>query len=298
MNIHLKQLEGFVSVVEQGSFSRAAALLYTSPAALTQQMNTLERELECRLLQRSYRGAEPTAAGRDFYPKAKEILALAAQAVRQCRAAGKEDAVITVGCYHENEIILLQDYLRRFAGICPDIQVDFYNGDYREFYDLLLAGRLDFFIHPYDDFIEKKGLCFQELGETQLCCCMSWSHPLAHKKRLSLGDLTGQALIIGCGCKSRCLDGFREHIKETGLPVRLEQFDTEGEVWKHILTQDHLLLSLYYSARSNANSTAILLDWPQRYRYGIIYRADASRPMRRFLNFMKEIASLEKEKRF
>ena len=51
MNIHLKQLEGFVSVVEQGSFSRAAALLYTSPAALTQQMNTLERELECRLLQ-------------------------------------------------------------------------------------------------------------------------------------------------------------------------------------------------------------------------------------------------------
>lgn len=294
MNIHLKQLEGFAAVVEQGSFSRAAALLYTSPAALTQQMNVLERELGCRLLERSYRGASPTPAGQDFYPKAKQILSLAEQAVRQCQAAGREKTVVTVGCYHENEIILLQDYLQRFAGICPDIQVDFYNHDYREFYDLLQAGRLDFFIHPYDDFLEKNGFCFCELGQTQLCCCMSRTHPLAGRQQLSLNDLQGQPLIIGCGCKSRCLDGFREHIKQEKLPIELRQFDTEGEVWKHILTQDHLLLSLYYSAGSNANSTKIPLDWPQKYRYGIIYRADASRATRRFLNFIKEITAAEK----
>ncbi len=286
--MNFKQLEAFVTVAQQGSFSRAAQLLYTSPTALTQQLNALEREMGCRLLERTYRGTKMTAAGDLFYANAKELLRLADAAVRQCRSAGeKESSVITIGSYHENEIMLLQGYVRRFADICPDIRVDFYNQDHRNFYDLLEAGTLDLFVYPYDDFIEKRGLRFYEMGESGLCCSMVRNHPLAQKEQLEIEDLRNWPLIIGCGCKSRCLDGFREYAQEQP-DFCLKRFETDGEVWKHILTQNYLMLNLDYSIFAEGNSVAVPLNWPEKYRYGIIYRADAKQAVRRFLCFMRE----------
>ena len=287
--MNFKQLEAFVTVAEQGSFSRAAQSLYTSPTALTGQLNALERELECRLLERTYRGTRMTAAGTEFYTSARELLRLADAAVRQCRAAGgRENRVITIGSYHENEIMLLQSYMQRFAEICPDIQMNFYDQDYRNFYDLLEKGTLDFFIHPYDAFIEEKGLCFYEMGESGLCCNMAENHPLAGKERLEIEDLRGQSLIIGCGCKSRCLDEFKEYVEARPLKLCLKRFETDGEIWKHVLTRNYLMLSLDYAASAGGKSVSVPLSWPKRYRYGIIYRADARPAVRRFLSFMKE----------
>jgi LysR family nitrogen assimilation transcriptional regulator len=69
-----RHLHYFVSVVEAGSFSRAASTIHVAQPALSQQIAQLEEQLGVSLLLRSARGVRPTAAGEVFYREASSIL--------------------------------------------------------------------------------------------------------------------------------------------------------------------------------------------------------------------------------
>ena len=84
-------LEGFVKIVELNSFSAAAEALYLSQSALSQQIRTLEGQLQFELFQHIPRRMVLTPAGQDFYPKAKQLVALYQQAVRHARAVQQQE---------------------------------------------------------------------------------------------------------------------------------------------------------------------------------------------------------------
>ena len=69
-----RHLHYFVSVVEAGSFSRAASTIHVAQPAISQQIAQLEEQLGVSLLLRSARGVRPTAAGEVLYREASSIL--------------------------------------------------------------------------------------------------------------------------------------------------------------------------------------------------------------------------------
>jgi len=69
-----RHLHYFVSVVDAGSFSRAASTIHVAQPALSQQIAQLEEQLGVSLLLRSARGVRPTAAGEVLYREATSIL--------------------------------------------------------------------------------------------------------------------------------------------------------------------------------------------------------------------------------
>jgi len=75
MAISLRQLEYFVTVVDEGSFTRAAELLQVSQPGLSHQIQALERELGGPLLERLPRKVRLTPAGRTALPHARASLA-------------------------------------------------------------------------------------------------------------------------------------------------------------------------------------------------------------------------------
>ena len=87
-------LEGFVKIVELNSYSAAAEALYLSQSALSQQIRTLEGQLGPKIIAESFAVIRPrvprkvllTPAGQDFYPKAKQLVAMYNDAVRHARA--------------------------------------------------------------------------------------------------------------------------------------------------------------------------------------------------------------------
>lgn len=89
----LRQLRGFVRVVELGSMGRAAAELGLVTSALSQQISRLEGELSVRLLQRSPRGVLPTEAGLAFWRQAQLVLRHADAAVAAAKAQRLSGAV-------------------------------------------------------------------------------------------------------------------------------------------------------------------------------------------------------------
>ncbi|MCF1428267.1 MAG: LysR substrate-binding domain-containing protein [Shewanella sp.] len=70
----------FATVVEQGSFTKAADKLGVSRSMVSQHLKKLETRLDNRLLERTTRKVYMTEAGRRFYQYCAELLQLAEQA--------------------------------------------------------------------------------------------------------------------------------------------------------------------------------------------------------------------------
>ena len=71
-----KQLESFVAVVDEGSFSNAAERLQLSQSMVTIHIRNLEAELGTRLLNRTTRSMELSADGQTYYTYARQMLKL------------------------------------------------------------------------------------------------------------------------------------------------------------------------------------------------------------------------------
>ncbi|MBQ3497298.1 MAG: LysR family transcriptional regulator, partial [Oscillospiraceae bacterium] len=72
----IKELEAFLYVVENRSFSKAAELLHLTQPTISSHISALERKLGIRLIVRTTKETYPSDAGKLLYGYAREILRL------------------------------------------------------------------------------------------------------------------------------------------------------------------------------------------------------------------------------
>lgn len=108
--MNLRRLKYFVKIVDIGSLTQAAEVLHIAQPALSQQVATLEGEMDQQLLIRTKRGVTPTEAGKILYTHARTIL-------RQCEQA--QLAVNNVG-----QTLLKEDLYLVGTRDCPGQSVD------------------------------------------------------------------------------------------------------------------------------------------------------------------------------
>jgi LysR family nitrogen assimilation transcriptional regulator len=93
-----RQLRYFVTIVDAGSFSRAAQVAHVAQPALSQQIADLEDQLGVSLLQRSARGVNATAAGERLYVEASAILRRIERLPEVVRGQGEEvEGCVSIG---------------------------------------------------------------------------------------------------------------------------------------------------------------------------------------------------------
>jgi DNA-binding transcriptional LysR family regulator len=150
MAISLRQLEYFVTVVDEGSFTRAAELLRVSQPGLSHQIQALERELGGPLLERLPRKVRLTPAGRTALPHARASLAHAQRASSAARrASGVETGELHVGTLYSISTGVLPGALRTWRRSYPELQVhlvEFPHTD--ELIAAMEAGRADVAVGP------------------------------------------------------------------------------------------------------------------------------------------------------
>ena len=122
---HLPDVEAFLVVVEQGSFSAAAVTLSTTPSVLSRALTRLETRLGCQLLRRTTRRLRVTDAGQQYLEQARVAFGLISDAERDIQ--GREGVLVgrvrlsvptTYGHYR------LPRLLQSFCKNHPEVQVE------------------------------------------------------------------------------------------------------------------------------------------------------------------------------
>lgn len=123
----VNDLQAFLAVARERSFTRAAARLGLSASALSHTMRALEERLGVRLLARTTRNVAPTEAGerlmRSIAPLFEQI-ALEVEALGELR--DKPRGTIRVTCTDDQIELCLRPRLSQFLQDYPDITLEFY----------------------------------------------------------------------------------------------------------------------------------------------------------------------------
>lgn len=121
----LQAMRVYSRVAELGSFTRAAADLDMSRAAVSESVAALERHLDAKLLARTTRQVSPTEAGADYLRRCRRILAevdAAEAAVRDVRDRPRGALRVDVPASFGR--VLLLPALPKFLERYPELELD------------------------------------------------------------------------------------------------------------------------------------------------------------------------------
>jgi DNA-binding transcriptional LysR family regulator len=122
--VNLRQLEYFIVIAEEGSFTRASERLLVAQPSVSQQIGALEAELGGPLLERLPRGVRLTMAGQSFLPEARAAISHANRARRSVRMAmGLESGQLEIATSTSVAAGILPSVLRRWQEQHPAIEV-------------------------------------------------------------------------------------------------------------------------------------------------------------------------------
>jgi len=137
-----KFISNFLTVVRLGSMSEAARQLDLSPAAVAQQMRTLERELGTELLVRHGRRTRPTAAGERLFEKAR-FMVQDWEALRDWVGTDRERGQLRVGTVNTALHGFMPGVLQAFVASHPGVGVGVRVGTTPDLYGMLVQDELD-----------------------------------------------------------------------------------------------------------------------------------------------------------
>lgn len=192
----LRHLAALAAVADTLHFGRAARRLHIAQPALSRTIQQLEKYTGTRLMERTTRSVALTPAGAEFADRAKAILAAcdaATAAVEDVIAgrAGKLRIAFSGASLLQN----LPDLLRRFTTQNPRWRVEITEMPTSQQIRHLVDRTLDvgFFLagSPLPDEIESVAV-----AEERACIGVPTDHPLSTRKKLRLGDLRNERLIL------------------------------------------------------------------------------------------------------
>ena len=190
----LGQLEAFVQVANQRSFSRAAEALFLTQPSVTARIQALERDLGERLFERSGRGVRLTEVGACFLPHAERVL--------QALSAGR-DAIDSLRNLQSGTLVLasattvstyiLPGLLKTFRYRYPRVEVSVKTGRSEQVLQMLLSdeAQVGLVRAVFHQDIETRGLI-----EDELVLVTNASHELANSGPVTINQLGDHPFIF------------------------------------------------------------------------------------------------------
>ncbi|QZP07849.1 LysR family transcriptional regulator [Caenibius sp. WL] len=193
--MNLRRLQYFVTLVEQGSFVRAAKVLHISQSALSHAIRLLEEEVGLTLLDRNKSGTKPTIVGAQLLRDARNVLREATTLKRNAQAlAQTAGGDVRFGFAPLPATLWLADVLGALARDHPGIGAVASVGAVSEQMAQLEADAIEFFVgarHPLCDADELDVLPFAQLPMNFI---VRAGHPLLQQAAVRAEDLSAYAL--------------------------------------------------------------------------------------------------------
>lgn len=193
-----EKLSQFIALARLGSYTGAAAALHISQPTLTRTVQSLERTLHAKLVDRGRSGVSLTAVGVELLHHAEELLQHAnnieediAQHARGIRGHVRFGYGPIVGS------VILPGVARRIARDGLNITIGTVVTQAQTMHDMLLAGDLDFFIsrEPLPGWSDR--IRAQTIGHMRLEFFVRDGHPLTERSSVAFSDIGDFPRVCG-----------------------------------------------------------------------------------------------------
>ncbi|GLB69498.1 LysR family transcriptional regulator [Arthrobacter mangrovi] len=163
-----RQLEIFLSVVENESISRAAEALHLAQPSVSQAIKQLEREVRGELFLRSTRGVRPTAAGEALIEPARQVLRDLSVALESVgHVLGLRGGTLDIVSVPALAIDPLASFVGSYRRSFPDVQVRVIDPpDVSDAPAYVRSGRCE--IGLVEDMTPEPELCIHELAGQEI----------------------------------------------------------------------------------------------------------------------------------
>lgn len=183
----------FQTVVEQGSFQRAAEILNLTPSAISHAVSTAEKELGFPLFNRNKNGVTLTSYGESLQPYILTVLnsdAKLQQAILEFN--GLTHGSVKIGTFSSVCNSFIPELVTTFSKQHPNIEIKIYQGTYEDVYNWIKTGVVDL---GFLSESSSKELPITPLYEDELLCIVPKSFRPKHKNYIELSELQEQNFV-------------------------------------------------------------------------------------------------------
>lgn len=289
-------LSTFISVVESGSFTKAAEALFITPPAVMKQINSLEERLGITLFDRSNHGLQLTDAGKSFFQDAKYIIDYSNRAIEKAKDIDNQDKQqsIRIGTSIMTPAKFLLDIWSEIQKFNPYLKIElipFENTPINSVEILRNLGKhIDIVAGLYDDgFLEERRCKAAHLYDKKLLFAIPVTHPLCGKTKIELSDLKGRKVLLIRKNWNEYIDKLRTDLIENGTEI--EDFDMFNLNAFNRAAQENIpIITVEGWEDVHPLLRIVSADWNYSIPFGILYSPTPTKQVKDFISALHKIS--------
>lgn len=194
MDGNIQKYKAFITAVDNGSFTKAAAILGYAQSSVSKMIADLEKDWNLTLLERNRGGIQLTPEGEAMLPYIRSLLESSGRVEEQAASlAGLVTGTIRIGTFASVAEHWLPGIIQRFQADYPGIHYEMLLGDYGEIEAWIQEGRAScgFLRLPAGSGLETVGL-----EQDEYVAVLPKGHPLSLKQHLEPHDIDGEPFML------------------------------------------------------------------------------------------------------
>ena len=226
--MELTQLEFFTTVVEEGSFSKAAERVYRTQPAVSIAVRRLEEEIGTKLFDRSQKTPTLTEAGELVYDYAKRMLSLRDQArgaLEELRSLKR--GRVRIGANESTSLYLLPHLILDYRKQHPNVKVEIYRHTSEQLPREVLDRNVAFAVLAYEP--ESSELASFPILRDELVLIMHPGHRLSKLDSVAIKELGRESFLahnVKAASRQRVIEAFAQHHTPLNITLELATIET------------------------------------------------------------------------
>ena len=189
------QLEYFVRVVEEKSFTRAAEKLFISQPALSKSIRSLEKELDVTLFKRDPRELSLTSEGEWVYHYAVDILNYWQMRTSELMALlGQVRGILRFGLPPSVGSVFFSKIMYEYGLKYPQVDLQIFEGTSKKVEAMVMGDQIDLgvVIEPYDN----PHMRLKTVYRSEVVLVVSQKHRLAKRDVVDFAEIKDEPMLI------------------------------------------------------------------------------------------------------
>lgn len=194
--MEIRVLRYFLTVVREGSITKAADVLHITQPTLSRQLAQMEVDMGVKLFDRGTRKIVLTNEGLLLQRRAEEILALVDKTEKELIEQDENiEGTVSIGCGDLRAVQMLTELMGSFRSIFPSVKFELYTATADHISEQMERGLIDFGILLEPVNMEKFEFIRLKQKE-EWVVAMHPDSPLAKQEYVTSSDLTHVPLIL------------------------------------------------------------------------------------------------------